>query len=91
METNTGEREDDVGVWKSVLGDRSKIFKDWKWTDDEARGEDIRSNQGKLGEKLFFFILKVVEMGSKANLQLPLAHSIRVSKCRGQNQIRRVH
>ena len=90
METNTGEREDDVGVWKSVLGDRSKIFKDWKWTDDEARGEDIRSNQGKLGENYFFFILKVVEMGSNANLQL-LARSKRVSKCRGQNQIRRVH
>ena len=90
METNTGEREDDVGVWKSVLGDRSKIFKDWKWTDDEARGEDIRSNQGNLGEKNYFFYLKVVEMGSKANLQL-LARSKRVSKCRGQNQIRRVH
>ena len=58
METNTGEREDDVGVWKSVLGDRSKIFKDWKWTDDEARGEDIRSNQGNLGGKNYFFLFE---------------------------------
>ena len=46
METSTRERENDVGVWKSVLGDRSKIFKDRKWTDDEARGEASRSYQG---------------------------------------------
>ena len=69
METSTRERENDVGVWKSFLGDRSKIFKDRKWTDDEARGEASRTYQGNTEKKVTFIILQVVEMGSKANLQ----------------------
>ena len=55
METSTRERENDVGVWKSFLGDRSKIFKDRKWTDDEARGEASRSYQGNFEKGYLFY------------------------------------